>query len=88
MIEGKANVAYAKQLLKEYIKEGGTPEDFLTYYHSELTAAFNEWRTAQKYAGDLVRAGDDAGAVRYIEEQNKNLAAKGIRPITVFGLKR
>lgn len=88
MIEAKTNVAYAKQLLKEYIQEGGKPEDFIEYYHSELTAAFNEWRTAQKYATDLIRAGDDAGALRYIEAQNKILSAKGIRPVTVFGLKK
>lgn len=78
---GKANVAYAKQLLKEYIQAGGTPENFLQHYHARLTSAFEEWRAAQKYTRDLLNAGDKDGAARYVEEQNKKFAEKGVRPI-------
>jgi len=82
----KANVAYAKQLLKDYVKQGGSTENFLQFYHAELTEAFEERSAAQKYAADLFKAGDEKGAARYMEEKNKELTEKGIQPIKVFGL--
>jgi len=77
----KENVAYAKQLLKAYLAEGGTTETFLKYYHDELTKAFEEWRDAQKKMMDLVKAGEAEVAAEYIEAQNKDFEERGIRQI-------
>ena len=79
----KTNVAYVKQLIKDYMKDGGTPETFLKYYHAELTKAFEERNAVQKYTADLIKAGDQKGALKYMEEANKELTKKGMRPITI-----
>ncbi len=79
----KENVAYAKQLLKAYLAEGGTTETFLKYYHDELTKAFEEWRDAQKKMMALVKAGDAEVVAEYIEAQNKDFEERGIRQITL-----
>jgi hypothetical protein len=83
----KINVAYAKQALKEYLKEGGTPGEFLQYYHDQLKQVFEEWRTAQNYAMELFKAGDKELAALYVEKQNKIFAEKGIKPIFAPGRK-
>lgn len=80
-IAEKTAVAYAKQLLKEYINEGGAPEQFLQHYHDELTAAFQERQAAQAQVTELLRNGDEEGAFRQMEENNKILIMKGIKPI-------
>jgi hypothetical protein len=79
----KENVAYAKDLLKKHIADGGNTEDFLAYYHKMLSDAFNERQASQKYTMDLIRAGDKEGAEEYMTEKNKELEAKGIMPIHV-----
>jgi hypothetical protein len=85
-VAAKINVAQAKRYLKEYLDEGGTTDGFLKYYHDELKQVFEEWRTAQKYAMDLIKAGDDANALLYVEEQNKDFAKRGIKPIVIPGM--
>lgn len=84
-VAAKENLAYAKQALKEYLAEGGTPDMFLNAYHDHLRVAFDEWRNAQRYASELVKAGEQEAAVRFVEEQNRVFAAKGIRPIRLIG---
>jgi len=79
----KENVAYAKQLLKAYLAEGGTTETFLKYYHGELTKAFEEWREAQKQMMGLLKAGDAKTAAEYLEAQNKVFEERGIRQIAL-----
>jgi hypothetical protein len=81
--EQKANVAYAKQLLKEYLKEGGGTKDFLKYYHEQLNLTFEERSTAQKQFYDLIKAGDETKATEFYEAQNKTLSEKGICPLTL-----
>ncbi|MCL2104218.1 MAG: hypothetical protein FWH21_04085, partial [Kiritimatiellaeota bacterium] len=79
--ESKHNVAHAKQLLKRYLAEGGTPEDFLGYYHNALAEAHREWREAQRGVVELQRAGDEEGAVTFYLEQNAALGERGIKPV-------
>jgi hypothetical protein len=81
VVEIKYNVAYAKQMLKDYLAKGGKTEDFLAYYHKELWSSHNEWRESQKKVIELQKAGDGEGAVKYFMEQNKVLQAKGIKPV-------
>lgn len=80
-IQAKANVAQAKQMLKEYIAQGGKPEDFLNYFHTALLEANREWKEAQKQVSTLMQSGEREAAVAYAEEANKRLAEKGIKPI-------
>jgi hypothetical protein len=85
-VAAKINVAKAKEYLKEYLEQGGTPDGFLTYYHDQLRAAHQEWMLARKQALDLIKAGDAEGALLYAEEQNKDFAKRGIKPIVIPGL--
>ena len=84
-VAAKINVAKAKEYLKEYLEQGGTPDGFLTYYHDELRAAHQEWMLARKQALDLIKAGDEELAARYVEAQNKVFAERGIKAIFAPG---
>ncbi len=79
----KANVAYAKQLLKEYLKEGGDTKNFLKFYHEQLTESFKERIAAQKRFIDLLKTGDEKAATEFYETQNKAFSEKGIYPLTL-----
>jgi len=83
LAERKANVAYAKQLLKAYLAEGGTVETFLSHYRDELKKAHVEWDAAQKHMIELFRNGDTKGALDYAKEQNKDFETRGIRQIYI-----
>jgi hypothetical protein len=80
-VQAKANVAQAKQMLKEYMAQGGKPEEFLKYFHSALLDANREWKEAQKQVSTLMQTGDREAALVYAEEANKRLAEKGIKPV-------
>ncbi len=79
-LQQKANVAQAKQLMKDYIAKGGTPEDFLRYFRDELATAHKEWLTTQKTLMELSKT-DREAALKYAEEQGKILSEKGIKPL-------
>lgn len=79
----KANVAQAKQLMKEYISKGGKPEDFLDFFHKELVSAHKEWQEAQRQTMELHKAGDEEALLKYAEEQNKKFAERGMRQVVV-----
>lgn len=79
--EKKANVARAKQLMKEYIAQGGKPEEFLAYFHNELKKSHTEWREAQVQAVSLFKSGDQEAAMKYFEETNRKFTDKGMKPI-------
>jgi len=82
-IEKKAAIAQAKQAMKDYIAQGGDPNEFTKFYHKQLLEASDEHRISQKTAMDLWKAGDKEGAALYIEEQNKKFAEKGYVPISI-----
>jgi hypothetical protein len=81
-LQQKANVAQAKQLMKDYIAKGGTPEEFLRYFRDELAKAYKEWMTTQKTLMELSKT-DREAALKYAEEQGKILAEKGIKPLVL-----
>jgi len=82
-IQQKANVAYAKQLLKEYIEGGGNAKDFLKFYHEKLTIAFEYRSGVQKQFNDLLKSGDEKAYSDFYLETNKTLSEQGIVPLTV-----
>lgn len=83
-IQEKENVAIAKQAIKEYIAQGGTPESFLTYFHDEHTKAYNEWKEVQQQTTMLTREGKLEEARRYADEKNTDFTARGIRNVLIF----
>lgn len=80
--EKKANVAHAKQLMKDYIAQGGKPDEFLAFFHGELKKAHTEWREAQVQAVSLFKGDDQEAAQKYFEETNRTFTDKGMKPIT------
>lgn len=76
-LEQKANVAKAKELLKEYLAQGGTAEQFLEHYHGILEQAAAERNAFQKQMIDLAKQGNLDAAYLYMDEANKTLSAKG-----------
>lgn len=83
VVASKENTARMKQELKKYIAEGGTPENFLGYYHTELTKAYDEWKGAQQYVVELLRAGDKTSAEKYVREQNAKFQSRGMREVAL-----
>jgi len=78
--EAKETVQLAKKEFQEFIREGGEPEEFLAYYHSQLVQAHEEWKTARKMAIEAIKEDPDIAA-DYIERLNEHLAEKGIKKI-------
>ena len=78
--EAKKVVQDAKAEIREYIKQGGTIEDFLSYYHGKLMQAHNEWRECNKMVIDTCR-NDPGIAQEFCRDVNKRLAEKGIKPV-------
>lgn len=81
--EAKENCARMKEELKQYISEGGTAENFLLWYHNELSKDYEEWKSAQHHVVRLLRDGDLEGAERYAAEKNAELTGRGVRNVTL-----
>jgi hypothetical protein len=82
-IQQKTNVAYAKQLLKEYIEGGGNAKDFLKFYHEKLISAFDYRSGVQKQFFELLKSGDEKAYSDFYLETNKTLSEQGIVPLSV-----
>lgn len=82
-IAEKANVAYAKKLLKEYLEQGGDPDAFLEHYHGALKKDFEERQSAQKFMMELLWAGDKKGVEEYMTRKNAELEERGIVPLKI-----
>jgi hypothetical protein len=80
-VDKKANVAHAKEILKEYIDKGGKPEDFLTFYRKELLNQFNERRLANIEMNRIAKEEGEESALKYADEQNKSFAERGIKKL-------
>ena len=80
--EAKETVQLVKKEFREFIKEGGEPEDFLPYYHGQLVQAHEEWKTARKMVMDAVKEDPDIAA-DFISKVNERLAEKGIKKVTL-----
>ena len=83
IVQVKENCAALKGQLKNYIAEGGTPENFLSWYHNELTKDYNTWKESQMYIVALMKEGAITEAEEYMVEANKALTAAGIRNVTI-----
>lgn len=84
----KQVVLQVKKELREYIKQGGEVEDFLSYYHDQLRQAHEEWITCGKSVREMCLK-DPELAQDYCKEVNKRLESKGIKPVKLpIGLLR
>lgn len=79
----KEQVDFAKKELIKFIKEGGTYQEFLRYYHGELVKAFRERKDCQRAVDEFgEQEGVDASMVREFHKKvNAKLAEKGIKPV-------
>jgi Type II secretory pathway, component PulF len=83
VIQAKTNVAHTKQIMKEYVDNGGDPQDFLEFYRNELQNAYEERQKGQKELMRLLREADLHQAKLFVEQCNRDLEKKGIRLLTV-----
>ena len=82
-IQAKVNVAKMKQAMKVFIKEGGDPHDFLASYREELDVVYKERVTEQKELMRLYREEGAEQAQTFANTRNKELEARGIRPLAL-----
>ena len=78
--EAKEMVELAKKEMAAYIKDGGAPEGFLSYYHGKLQEAFDMRRESMMSLMKVAREEPEI-AGEYLERLNKSLSEKGIREI-------
>ena len=77
-IDAKTTVDFAKEELKKYLEKGGTPDDFLQYYHDKLKSAFQERQMVQQQAIKVLQE-DPALVDEFLKNANEGLAKKGIK---------
>ncbi len=81
-IEAKKIVEIAKKELKDYIAKGGDITGFLDYYRGILVQAAEEYQQARKEVMRVIREDPDI-AEQFIDETNKVLGEKGIKPVMI-----
>ena len=64
------------------MSQGGSPDEFFTYYHAQLMKAFNERQMMQTAVVKIAQE-DPLVAKEYLEEVNASLRDKGIKEIRV-----
>lgn len=77
--QAKEMVELAKKEMRAYIKEGGDPHNFLSYYQGKLWSAFEERNMAAKEMMRVAREEPDIAA-DFCAAANKKLEEKGIKP--------
>ena len=80
--DAKETVEMAKKELKEFLAKGGDPEEFLEYYHGQLRQAHAEWQEAYRKTLEVARETPEI-ANDYVDEVNKLLAERGIKPVVL-----
>lgn len=80
--EAKEIVAYAKQEFKKYIEKGGEPDDFLQFYHDELTQAYMKREAAYKQVLTVLKE-EPESALEYLSLVNATLRERGIKEVQV-----
>lgn len=80
--ESKEMMKIAKKEFMKFIKDGGNPDEFLPYYHSQLVAAHDEYKMARQSVVEIIRNEPDI-AVDYIKKVNERLSAKGIKNVEI-----
>ena len=80
--ESKRMMQIAKKEFMQFIKDGGNPDEFLPYYHSQLVAAHEEWKMARQSIYEMVRKEPDI-ALEYARKVNAKLSEKGIKNVVI-----
>ena len=76
----KEQVDFAKEEMREFIKQGGDPDEFLQYYFNQLRHAFEFRNEAQQQYYDLLEE-DPELAEEFAKRVNKSFDEKGIKHI-------
>ena len=76
-------VNQAKQVMKEFLDQGGTPESFISYYRNELQHCYETWKMCQQSAIKSCREDDPEVAREMIDKINESLSEKGIKPVNL-----
>ena len=76
----KEQVDFAKGEMREFIKQGGDPDEFLQYYFNQLRHAFEFRNEAQQQYDDMLAESPEL-ADKFANEVNKLFDEKGIKHI-------
>ena len=76
--EAKATVEFVKKEMMQFIKGGGSPSEFMSYYYDKLNSAFEERRASMREVVRIAQAEPEI-AQEYYEQTEKKLSEKGIR---------
>ncbi len=74
----KETVDFAKQELRKFLEKGGSPDEFLAYYHDQLKAAFERRRLVESQAIQVMQEEPEL-VDAFLEKANKDLARDGIK---------
>ncbi len=80
--QAKETVQEVKKMFIDYVEDGGNPDDFLPYYHSQLVKAHDTWKEARAAIYQMVKTEPDI-ALEYARQVNKELEQEGIKPVVV-----
>lgn len=79
MAERKRIVDGVKKELRQFLKEGGTVQEFLEHYRNELVAAYEmKGMVASEISREINNSTDSEESLKFIERANKVLEEKGI----------
>lgn len=81
-VESKEIMKVAKREFMKFLREGGDPDDFLPYYHSQLVAAHDEYKMARQSILEIIKTEPDI-ALEYAQRVNKKLEEKGIKQVVI-----
>ena len=78
----KQMLEQAKKELKDYMAQGGTPAEFLRFYHEQLKKYYNERLDAQKLVMTMIRDEPEV-AGEFMKKVNQRLAERGIKAVHI-----
>lgn len=80
--EKKKMLEQAKRELKDYMAQGGTPEEFLSFYHQQLKKYHEERKDAQRLVMTMIRDEPEV-AGEFMKKVNERLASRGIKAVHI-----
>ena len=81
LADRKEKIAWLKQDIAQYVKEGYTPEDVVKVMVEHKNALAKTRSDCMAYLGELYKAGKEEEAAKFIEEANGELGKLGVRPL-------
>ena len=78
----KQMLEQAKKELKDYMAQGGTPAEFLRFYHEQLKKYYQERQDAQKLVMTMIRDEPEV-AGEFMKKVNQRLAERGIKAVHI-----